>query len=149
MYTTQLLGTVRTKEDFFAEVAHLNECCKGLWAVCGDFNNTRSQDERRGKMWSHRAMNLFNDLINELALIELPMANQSYTWSNMQRNPILAKLDRFLISTEWEQEFPLSKVKALPRVISDHCPILLSVERTARRKRSFTLRTLGLTIRTS
>lgn len=55
-------------------------------------------------------MAMFNDLISELALVDSPMLNQSYTWSNMQRILTLARLDRFLISIEWDQDFPLSKV---------------------------------------
>lgn len=97
--------------------------------MCGDFNSTRCQEERRGKTWSSGATNLFNTLIKELVLIDLPRINQSFMWSNMQRNPTLARLDHFLIFTEWEQKFPLSKVESLPRVTSDHCPILLLAER--------------------
>lgn len=54
------------------------------------------------------------------------MGNQNFTWSNMQSNPTLAKLDRFLISTEWDHTYPLSKVMVIPRITSDHSPILLS-----------------------
>lgn len=79
-------------------------------------------------------MTLFNDLISELAIIDPPMTNQSFTWSNMQKTPTLARLDRFLFSTEWDREFPLSKVIALPRVTSDHCPILLTVEKATKRR---------------
>nr|CAD1824258.1 unnamed protein product [Ananas comosus var. bracteatus] len=62
------------------------------------------------------------------------MGNQNYTWSNMQSNPTLAKLDRFLISTDWDQLFPLTKVLAMPRITSDHSPILLSTsDRKVRR----------------
>jgi hypothetical protein len=32
-----------------------------------------------------------------------------------------------LVSTEWEQNFPLATVQALSRDISDHTPLLLSV----------------------
>nr|CAD1832569.1 unnamed protein product [Ananas comosus var. bracteatus] len=98
------------KEDFYTELRLLKDCCKGKWILCGDFNSTRSQNERKGKTWSSRATNLFNTLIKELELIDLSMANQSFTWSNLQSNPTLARLDRFLVSTEWELEFPLSKV---------------------------------------
>nr|CAD1825905.1 unnamed protein product [Ananas comosus var. bracteatus] len=42
------------------------------------------------------------------------MSNQSFTWSNMQETPTLARLDRFLLSTKWDQDFPFSKVVALP-----------------------------------
>lgn len=59
-------------------------------------------------------------------MIDLPLGNQKFTWSNMQSCPTLAKLDRFLISTEWNQAFPLSKVVAMPKITSDHSPILLS-----------------------
>nr|CAD1829313.1 unnamed protein product [Ananas comosus var. bracteatus] len=92
-------------------------------------------EERRGKSWSSKASTLFNDLIMNLELINPPMINQSFTWSNMQKNPTLARLDRFLLSTEWDQEFPLTKVEALPRMTSDHCPILLYVERRMKKKK--------------
>lgn len=81
-------------------------------------------------MWSSKVTLLFNDLIKGFALIDLPMANQSFTWSNLQKSPTLAKLDRFLISTEWDLDFPLTKVEALPRVTSDHCSILLTAKRS-------------------
>jgi hypothetical protein len=38
---------------------------------------------------------------------------------------VLVKLDRFLVSTEWEERFPLCFSKGLTRVGSDHCPIVL------------------------
>ncbi len=71
-------------------------------------------------------MGMFTDLINKLEVIDLPMGNQNFTWSNMQRSPTLARLDRFLISTEWDLAFPLSKVMVVPRITSDHSPILLN-----------------------
>ncbi|OAY76999.1 hypothetical protein ACMD2_21691 [Ananas comosus] len=71
-------------------------------------------------------MALFADLISNLEAIDLPLSNQNFTWSNMQHTPTLAKLDRFLVSTEWDQSFLLCKVKALPRITSDHTPIVLS-----------------------
>ncbi len=59
---------------------------------------------------------------------DLPLGNQSFTWSNLQSDPTLAKLDCFLISPNWDQAFPLSNVNvtALPRITSDHSPIMLS-----------------------
>lgn len=58
------------------------------------------------------------------------MANQSFTSSNMQKSLTLARLDRFLVLTEWNLDYPLTKVEALPRVTSDHCPILLTAKRS-------------------
>ncbi|KAK2975193.1 hypothetical protein RJ640_022085 [Escallonia rubra] len=50
-----------------------------------------------------------------------------YTWTNNQRNPIMSRLDRFFISADWENHFKNVAQKALPRVISDHSPIILDV----------------------
>lgn len=125
------------RRSFFSEVAQLKSSCEGRWIICGDFNSIRRQEERRGKSWSAKAMAMFNNLIKELALIDPPMCNQSFTWSNMQDKPTLARLDRFLLSTEWDQDFPLSKVEALPRITFDHCPILLSADRRTKRKKKF------------
>ncbi len=87
------------KDSFCNELRALKPHCAGPWVLCGDFNLTRHQDERRGRPWCAKLMNLFSSLISDLELIDLPLANQQFTWSNMQRNPTLAKLDRFLVST--------------------------------------------------
>jgi hypothetical protein len=38
-------------------------------------------------------MNLFNELILDLDLAEIPFSGRSYTWSTMQSDPLLVKLD--------------------------------------------------------
>lgn len=108
------------------EVTQLKDGRRGCWILCGDFNFTRCQSERKGKNWSLKTTSMFNDLIRHLEVLDLPLKNQAFTWSNLQSCPTLAELDRFLISTEWDQQFPLSDVVAIPRITSDHCPILLS-----------------------
>ncbi|OAY69495.1 hypothetical protein ACMD2_25539 [Ananas comosus] len=121
-YITNVYGSTNLegKEDLFLELAQLKECYKGKWIMCGDFNNTRFQEELKGKTRSSRATVMSYELIKESALIDLPMSNQSFTLSNIQRNSTLARLDRFLISTEWDQEFPLTKVEGLPRALGPH-----------------------------
>ncbi len=127
-YLTNVYGppSWNGKREFCAELEDLKGECRGLWVMCGDFNLTRGMHERRGRSWCGKLMSLFSDLVSKVELLDLPIGNQCFTWSNMQGSPTLAKLDRFLISTEWDQAFPLSKVVALPRVTSDHSPILLS-----------------------
>lgn len=70
--------------DFCNELFELENVCQGKWIMCGDFNLTKNQDERRGRWWSGRLMTMFTDLINKLELIDIPLGNQNYTWSNMQ-----------------------------------------------------------------
>lgn len=49
-----------------------------------------------------------------------------YTWTNNQDPPTLEKLDRILVSKDWEDIFPHAMVRKLPREISDHNPLILS-----------------------
>jgi hypothetical protein len=50
--------------------------------------------------------------------------------------PTYERLDRILISTKWEQQYPLATVEALSREISNHTPLLLSLGEKARAKKS-------------
>uniref|UniRef100_A0A453DH67 Endonuclease/exonuclease/phosphatase domain-containing protein n=1 Tax=Aegilops tauschii subsp. strangulata TaxID=200361 RepID=A0A453DH67_AEGTS len=57
--------------------------------------------------------------------MEISVANRKYTWSNNQDNPIFATIDRVFTSLSWDAYFRLSVVTALPRVGSDHTPLIL------------------------
>jgi hypothetical protein len=48
-----------------------------------------------------------------LNLREFEMSGRKYTWANSREIPTYEKLDRILMTTEWEQHFPLSTVIAL------------------------------------
>jgi hypothetical protein len=39
-------------------------------------------------------------------LRDLEISRRCFTWSNNQVDPIFEKLDRFLVSTDWEKEYP-------------------------------------------
>lgn len=54
------------------------------------------------------------------------MSGKKYTGANSLKTLTFERLDRVLISTEWEQHFPLATVVALSRDISDHTPLLLN-----------------------
>ena len=41
---------------------------------------------------------------------------------------MLVKLDRIIINTEWEQMFPKSFIKVLPRDVSDHSPLVINFD---------------------
>jgi hypothetical protein len=70
---------------------------------------------------------LFNAVIDSLDLHEMEMSGRKFTWANSRRVPTYERLDRVLVSTDWEQKFPLATVEALNREISDHTPLLLSL----------------------
>jgi hypothetical protein len=69
---------------------------------------------------------LFNVVIESLDLREIVMTGRQYTWAGAGHNPTYEKLDRVLASTEWEINFPLAKVEARDRNISDNTPLVVS-----------------------
>jgi hypothetical protein len=89
--------------------------------IGGDFNILRSPDEKNNDNYDDRWPFLFNAIIDGLCLRELQMSGRNFTWANNLVNPTYEKLDRVLMSTEWEHKFPLSSVVALNRDISVLC----------------------------
>lgn len=60
-----------------------------------------------------------------------------YTWSNEREAPTLEKLDRFLVSIDWEDLFPGAFLQALSSEFSDHAPLLLSTNADFHTKKRF------------
>lgn len=70
-------------------------------------------------------MELFGNFIDRLGLLDIVISGPWFTWFNFQAALAMSKLDRFLVSIEWDDLFnPLSTL-ALSRLVSDHTPILL------------------------
>ena len=61
--------------------------------MLGDFNFIRSDENRNKPGGDVNEIFLFNDIIGHLGLIELPLKGRSFTWSNMQEQPLLEQLD--------------------------------------------------------
>jgi exonuclease III len=94
--------------------------------IGGDFNILRYAHERNKPNGIQRFSDLFNTLISFHELREIIMTGGLFTWSNNQENPTLEKLDRILISKDWEDIFPHALVRKFPREISDHNPLILT-----------------------
>ncbi|KAJ9564376.1 hypothetical protein OSB04_000342 [Centaurea solstitialis] len=94
------------------------------WIVCGDFNEVRSAEERKGSKFDSRGANCFNDFIVAANLTDLRLGGRKFTWMNADCTK-LSKLDRFLVNSDFNSLWPEANALALPRVFSDHCPILL------------------------
>jgi hypothetical protein len=65
------------------------------------------------------------DIILDSGLMDIPLVGGTFTWSNNREQPFWSKIDIFLVSPNWEAQFPDLVQKRLPRHCSDHFPILL------------------------
>ena len=94
----------------------------------GDFNYIRSPTNRNKPGGNINDMITFNDFIRTQGLIELPLKGRSFTWSNMQDDPLLEQLDWFFTSTNWTTSYPNTIVKPLSKPVLDHIPCLIFIE---------------------
>jgi hypothetical protein len=74
----------------------------------GDFNLIRPPRDKSNDNFNVSEAALFNDSINNLGLIEIPLSDRQFTWSNLQDPPILARLDRVLVNPEWSMALALT-----------------------------------------
>jgi hypothetical protein len=108
------------KENFLAELVRMGSQENLPFIMGGDFNILRHPSEKNNANYNARCPFLFNAVIDGLNLRELKMTERNFTWANNLASPTFEKLDRILITTEWEEIFPLSTIRALTREIFDH-----------------------------
>ncbi|RVW15154.1 Transposon TX1 uncharacterized 149 kDa protein [Vitis vinifera] len=113
------------RKDFWVELLNIFCLSFPLWCVGDDFNVIRRSSKKLGGSSLTSSIKDFDGFIRECELLDPPLRNASFTWSNMQESPVCKRLDCFLYSNEWGQFFPQSLQEALPRRTSDHWPIVL------------------------
>jgi endonuclease/exonuclease/phosphatase family metal-dependent hydrolase len=107
------------------------------WILMGDFNFYRSLENRNRSGGNFQDTQIFNEAIDHLGLVELPLKGRAFTWSNMQDNPLLEQLDWFFTSVNWTLDFASTMVTPLARPTFDHVPCRISIETKIPRSKIF------------
>jgi exonuclease III len=94
------------KDDFLVELAAFCFKNKEPYVVGGDFNILRFSSEKNKNYHPSRFSDTFNVVIQVNELREVTISRRIYTWLNNHVNPTLEKLNRILMSKEWELLFP-------------------------------------------
>ena len=100
----------------------------------------RLPNERRNCLNLSSTMRRFSEVIDELQLRDLLLVGGSYTWCGGLNNRSASRLDRFLVSEDWESHFSNLSQSLLPKPTSDHAPILLDGGGISGKKNPFLLR---------
>lgn len=108
------------KPAFISWLYNWDTCQIDDWILLGDFNLMRTPENRNRPGGNPQDMLLFNDVIQHLDLVDIPFKGQAYTWSNMQDDALLEKIDWVFTSASWSLSFPNTMVQPLSWVISDH-----------------------------
>jgi hypothetical protein len=133
-----------SRSELWAELSEIRHQWSQPWCIFGDFNVVRFPSERRGCVRVTPAMVEFSDFIEGSNLIDLPLNGGLYSWCNGSTNPSMSRIDRVLVSTDWEEHYPDVVQKLLPKPISDHNPVLLEAGGMTRGKSSFKFENMWL-----
>jgi exonuclease III len=97
------------------------------WMIAGDFNMIRYSHEKNNANFRLAEAEAFNQCVDDMNLIELPLIDRSYTWSNKRSTPTLERLDRVFINLAWDEILPSTILSSLTRTTSDHVPLRVDV----------------------
>ena len=113
------------REEFCDELGAIRGLWGDPWCVGGDFNVIRDPRERNREGSFTQSMRRFSQVTDELKLKDIPMQGGIYTWKGGPNNGRMARLDRYLLTEEWDCQFGKVTQSILPRPISNHSPTLL------------------------
>ncbi|CAL1406938.1 unnamed protein product [Linum trigynum] len=95
---------------------------EGPWLLTGDINALLGPYEKQGGAPFNLAPSReFKDCVDECGLIDVEFSGQCFTW---QQGSLRQILDCALCNSDWRQSFPEMNTLHLPKLKSDHRPIL-------------------------
>ncbi|XP_021996006.1 uncharacterized protein LOC110893196 [Helianthus annuus] len=120
---------IPAKKNLWEELKVIIDSNDGLWVISGDFNTVWFREERRNCAFKQVCANNFNDFIFNTGLIEYNIRGRAFTFCSDNGNK-LSKLDRFFANSDFFNSWPAACCRVLPRLWSDHNPILLVCQTT-------------------
>ena len=103
----------------------------------GDFNDILNDSEKLGDNKVNMASaTAYSDCMSFCNMIDLGFSRPIFTWTNRRdvNGLIQTRIDRCSANSSWTIAYPKANVTHLPRLNSDHCPLLLSLSRMDRNK---------------
>lgn len=117
----------RDTDAFLADLHTVAPSAGSGWLVIGDFNLTRAPEDKNTAHFEHRLAAKFNTTVDSLALLELPLLDRLYTWSNKRAVPKLARLDQAFMNNDFAHLFPNSTLNSRIGATSDHVPLVHTI----------------------
>jgi len=125
------------KVEFLAELRSVRAMISHPWMIAGDFNLILDAADKNNLNLNRRNMGRFRRFVDEMELKDVPLHGRHFTWSNERQHATLEKLDRVLVTVDWEIRYPSCFLQALSSDVSDHCPLHLALNAAFNSKRRF------------
>ena len=111
-----------TRRELWGRLRSILDQIEGEWCAGGDFNWVISPNDTGVSSNLSCDSSNFKNCLFDCGLHDIRFNGQPFTW---QRNNIRRRLDRFVANGEWFNRFMEAMAKNLPKLKSDHIPILL------------------------
>ncbi|XP_043697190.1 uncharacterized protein LOC122647970 [Telopea speciosissima] len=124
------LNSLEGRMELWREISGIASGVVEPWAVMGDFNTVRHQNEKMGGDAIHQGVvDEFNSCIFNSGLADLKWRGEFFTWNNNQSGTrrICCKLDRVLVNSAWLDKLRFSEANFLCPEYPDHSPIALNI----------------------
>ncbi|XP_031120944.1 uncharacterized protein LOC116024184 [Ipomoea triloba] len=122
--------THHLRRRLWAELTTVKHSLHGPLLIAGDFNSviTREDTDNYTTFSSQRSSD-FAEWIHSEDLVDMGYNGPKFTWVKTFSSGVAksARLDRAFCNVQWLQLFPEASVSHLPRVASDHAPMLIRV----------------------
>lgn len=115
------------RPTFLDELKSITPSPTTPWMIFRDFNMIRYPHEKNNANFHSTEVDAFNDCINNMCLIELPLLDRKYTWSNKHSTSTLERLDRAFINLAWDAALPNMILSSLTRRTSDHVSLVVDI----------------------
>ncbi|XP_061340576.1 uncharacterized protein LOC133287043 [Gastrolobium bilobum] len=101
------------------------------WIIAGDFNDIKSTSEKRGGSRIDVAKcQRFAVFLEECHVEDVKSSGPNFTWQGPKWNHldrVFKKMDRACANIYWRLKYENAEVKILPRLNSDHNPLLIKL----------------------
>ncbi|KAK8658097.1 hypothetical protein V6N13_036309 [Hibiscus sabdariffa] len=125
--------SVSKRKTLWPLLCRLADSIRSPWLLFRDFNATLTSADRSGCALSSRPSRDFQNLLVDYGLRDMGFLGPAFTWS---RGSASVRLDRFICNSYFDETFSESTVHHLLRLRSDHRPLILTVGRSFRNRRS-------------
>lgn len=115
----------QARHEVFWEVGVVRSLFTGPWVIEVILILLDLLQRKKNFSRTSTYMSKFSDFIEDMELIDPQLDGRSYTWTRGNNLETSSRIDRFLYSIEWGENFNYIKQEILPRICSDHTPIAL------------------------
>ncbi|XP_061373061.1 uncharacterized protein LOC133315448 [Gastrolobium bilobum] len=122
-----------TRHDMWEKASYLSQSINEPWIMASDFNDIKCSSEKKGGTRPDLAKCLrFQSFLDNCQVRDVDVNGAKFTWQGPKWNNldrVYKKLDIKCANLQWTLEFGDATAQTLPRVLSDHNPLLLKLEK--------------------